>query len=551
MAENAKVSIMPLGGLGELGKNMMVLRVGRELVIIDAGSAFPDEEMLGVDTVIPDLSYVVENKDKIKGIILTHGHEDHIGALPYLLRQINVPVYGTELTLAMARLRLREHGLERQATLVSVQPRQGFKVGNVSCELIRVNHNLADACALAVKTPLGWVVHTGDFKVDYTPVDGAVADLERFAELGRDGVALLMSDSTNAELRGHTASERLVGERLDQLIRLAPGRIIASIFDTDLYRLLQILNCAAERGRKVVVHSSLLEQAMAIVTQVGQQLPLDHVVSQQEAKNVPGEEIVVVTVTTTGAPLLANLTGDAEQKVRVEKNDTIILAGSAVPGGEKAMNKAIDLLYRQGAHAVFDAIPRGAMAGHAGQDELKLMISLTKPRSFLPIHGEFRHLVHHRDLAVGMGCNEEQVFILENGYTLDLTEQGAMIGSRVQAGKILVDGLGVGDVGNIVLRDRKQLSQDGLIIAVVTISKENGALVAGPDIVSRGFVYVKESELLIDEARERVRTTLDQCRDNRIQDWPSIKGNVRDTLSKFLFEKTRRRPMVLPIIMEV
>ncbi len=551
MPENPKVSMIPLGGLGELGKNMMILRVAKEMIIIDAGSAFPDEEMLGVDTVIPDLSYVLENKEKIKGIVLTHGHEDHIGALPYLLRQANIPVYGTDLTLAMVRLRLREHGLERQTTLISVKPRVSFKVGNIACELVRVNHNLADACALAVKTPLGWVVHTGDFKIDYTPVDGEVADLERFAELGRDGVALLMSDSTNAELRSHTASERLVGERLEQLFRQAPGRIIASIFDTDLYRLMQILNCAASRGRKVVIHSQLLEQAVAIASDAGLRLPLELVISQHAAKNLPGEEIVVVTATTTGEPLLGYLTGDAGNKVRVEKDDTVILAGSAVPGGEKTMAKAIDLLYRQGAHAVFDAIPRGAMAGHAGQDELKLMISLTKPRSFVPIHGEYRHLVHHRDLAIGMGCNEEQVFILENGFVLDLTQQGAAIGARVQAGKVLVDGLGVGDVGNIVLRDRKQLSQDGLIIAVVTISKENGSLVAGPDIVSRGFVYVKESEVLIEEAKERVRSSLEQCRDNRIQDWPSIKGNVRDTLSKFLFEKTRRRPMVLPIIMEV
>jgi ribonuclease J len=548
-----KLQIIPLGGLGEIGKNLTVLRVGDEILVIDCGLMFPNDDMLGIDLVIPDITYLLENRDMIKGIVLTHGHEDHIGALPYVLQRINVPVYGTRLTLGILEGRLRENNVD-SGNLVPVSPGDVISQGCFKIGFIHVNHSIADSVGLYIKTPVGTVVHTGDFKLDQTPVDGDVTDFHKFAELGDEGVLVMMADSTNAERTGYTPSERVVGAAFEKAFHDAKERIIIATFSSNVHRIQQAIDTACSYNRKVAV----LGRSMINVVQISRELgylnvPEGVLIDIDEINNYPASAIVIVTTGSQGEPMsaLTRMSVSDHRKVSIMPNDTVIISATPIPGNEKLVSRTVDNLLKLGAKVIYERDRQIHVSGHASQEELKMMHNLVRPKFFIPVHGEYRHLVKHAEIAESLGMPKENIFVSENGQVLEFTrDRGTALG-KVTAGIVLVDGLGVGDVGNIVLRDRRQLSQDGILIIVVTMDKEGGFVVAGPDIVSRGFVYVRESEELMEDAKDKVQQALEKCEENNITEWAMIKSNIRDALSRYLYERTRRRPMILPIIMEV
>lgn len=554
-SKKQKLKVISLGGLQEIGKNMTVLEYNNDIIVIDCGLAFPEDDMLGIDLVIPDTSYLQKNIDRVRGIVLTHGHEDHIGALPYVLKDINVPVFGTMLTLGLLENKLREHDLLNSVTLHTVVPGETIKLGQFKVEFIHTNHSIADAVALAITTPLGVIVHTGDFKVDYTPIDGDIMDIHRFAELGKQGVLLLLSDSTNAERKGFTMSEKNVGRVFDQIFEETPkNRIMVATFSSNIHRIQQIINSAHTYKRKVAIIGRSMVNAVKTSTELGYlSIPAGVLIDINDIKNYTDEQLVIITTGSQGETMsaLSRIASNEHKQVQIKPDDKIIISASSIPGNEKNISRVINELLKKGADVVYEGMADIHVSGHARQEELKLMLALIKPKYFMPVHGEFVHLVSHRDLAVSMGIEKENVFIMSIGDVLEITKNDAKVNGTVQAGQVLVDGLGVGDVGNIVLRDRKHLSQDGLMIVVVTMEKETGMVIAGPDIISRGFVYVREAEELMEEARAVVQEALMKCEEKHITGWSYIKGLIKDTLKNYLWQRTKRSPMILPIITEV
>lgn len=554
MSKLDKVSLIPLGGLGEIGKNSLAIEYNKEYILIDAGLMFPEEEMLGIDFVIPDYTFLIENKERIRGIVLTHGHEDHIGALPYLLRQIQAPVFGSRLTLGLAQGKLKEFGMDKSVEFRSVQPGDQVKIGPFQVEFIHVNHSIAGSMALAVHTPVGTIVHTGDFKIDHSPIDGDPTDFRKFTELGQQGVLVLLSDSTNVEGEGYTPSERVLTAKFEELFYEAEGRILVATFASNIHRIQQVINAAMAHGRKVALSGRSMLNVVSIAMELGYlQMPEGVLIDLDDIDRYPPNKLAIVTTGSQGEPMsaLTRIATSDHRKISINSNDTVIISASAIPGNEKMVARTINHLFKLGAKVIYESTTSIHVSGHARQEELKLMLNMVRPKFFIPVHGEYRHLVQHARLAQDMGVPSENVFIAEIGDTLEFTKESGRVAGKVSSGSILVDGLGVGDVGNIVLRDRKQLSQDGILIAVVTIDKETGNIMAGPDIVSRGFVYVRESEALIEEARIKVKTAVEKSLANNNADWASIKSTIREILSKHLYEKMKRRPMILPIIMEV
>ena len=552
--EKAKVKIIPLGGVNEIGKNLTAIEYKNDIVVIDCGLKFPDEDMFGIDLVIPDITYLIKNKEKVSGIFLTHGHEDHIGALPYVLKQLNVPVYGTKLTLGIVETKLKEHGLLSSTELIRVKPRDVIRLNSVSVEFIKTNHSIADSVAIAVHTPLGVVLHTGDFKIDYTPIDGELMDFARFAELGKKGVLVMMADSTNVEKQGYTKSERIVGESLTRIFGKTKGRIIIATFASNIHRIQQIIDAATVYGRKVAVSGRSMENIINVAIELGYIEVAENTLVPIDAINkYNNDQIVIITTGSQGEPMsaLSRMASAEHKKVNIVEGDTIIISATPIPGNEKLVSKIVNQLFKKGAEVIYGSSENIHVSGHACQEELKLMQTLIKPKNFIPVHGEYRHLKQHGELAIKLGLNPKNVVIPEVGNVIEVNRSGIRKSGTVISGQIFVDGLGVGDVGNIVLRDRKHLSQDGILTVVVTLSKDNKTIVAGPDIISRGVVYVRESEGLIDEAREIVRNTLLECEEKNITDWATLKSNVRDELRSYLYEKTKRKPMILPIIMEI
>jgi len=548
-----KLQIIPLGGLGEIGKNMTVIRYDNQMVLIDAGLAFPEEEMLGIDIVIPDYSYLIEHKEMLLGIFLTHGHEDHIGALPYLLRDVDVPIFGTRLTLAIIQSKMKESNLNNIKATV-VQPRDVIKLGNFRIEFIRVNHSIPDAVSIAIHSPLGTIVVTGDFKLDHTPVSGEVLDIQKFSELGDKGVLCLLSDSTNVERTGFTPSERNVGQMIDEAFRDAKGRVILASFASNVYRLQQAITSAVKTNRKVAVVGRSMINIVGIAAELGYlDIPEGTLIDIDEVVGLQGNQACILTTGSQGEPMsaLTRMANHDHRHVAIQPGDTVIISASPIPGNEKSVAKTVDQLFKLGANVIYESTDGMHVSGHASQEEQKLMLTMVRPQYFMPVHGEYRMLIKHAQLAEQLGIARENIFVAENGAIIEFTRHGATLGGKVTAGKVLIDGLGVGDVGNIVLRDRKQLSQDGILIVVMTISRSSGAIVSGPDVVTRGFVYVRESEYMLDEAKQKIRQTMARCRENRITEWAVLKSQIRDALSKQFYEKTRRRPMILPIIQEV
>ncbi len=551
--ELQKLQIIPLGGLGEIGKNMTVIRYGDDILLIDAGLMFPDEDMPGVDLVIPDISYLVENKDCIRAIVLTHGHEDHIGALPYILRQIEAPIYGTRLTLGILEGRLKENNVDA-SNLHPVSHGDIITAGCFSVGFIRVNHSIADACGLSIKTPLGMIVHTGDFKFDYTPIDGKMTDFRAFSDLGNRGVLVMMADSTNAEREGHTPSEKTVGVAFDKTFRAARARIIIATFSSNVHRIQQVLDHAVKYRRHVAILGRSMINVVTISLKLGYlNAPEGLIIDIDEINNYPADKVVIITTGSQGEPMsaLTRMAMSDHRKVGIVPGDTIVISATPIPGNEKLVSRTIDNLLKLGANVIYGKDQGIHVSGHASREELKLMHNLVRPKFFIPVHGEYRHLVKHAQLAKEIGMDSDHIFIAENGNILEFTrDKGAIVG-KVQSGKVLIDGLGIGDVGNIVLRDRRQLSQDGIIIVVMTMDKGNSRVISGPDVVSRGFVYVRESEELMNESRERIKEAVDKCLENKVTEWSAIKSSVREVLGRFLYEQTKRRPMILPIIMEI
>lgn len=548
-----KLQIIPLGGLGEIGKNMTVFRYGDDIIVIDAGLMFPEDDMLGIDLVIPDISYLVENKDKVRAIFITHGHEDHIGALPFVLKELEVPVYGTPLALGILQGRLKEKGVST-ADLHPIKPGDQFEIGPFTIGFIRVNHSIADAVAIYLKTPIGTILHTGDFKIDHTPVDGQVTEFHRFAELGNEGVLVMLSDSTNAERPGFTKSERSVGASFDEKFRAAQSRIIIASFSSNVHRLQQAIDAAFKFGRKVAVIGRSMLNVVGIAIELGYlKVPDGILIDISEINNYAPNRIVILTTGSQGEPMsaLTRMAMSDHRKVEIVPGDTVMISATPIPGNEKLVARTVDYLFRQGAEVIYEASSGIHVSGHGSQEELKLMLNLVRPTYFIPVHGEYRMLKVHAKIAQELGIPKANVFIAENGSVLEFTAETGAINGKVTAGAILVDGLGVGDIGNIVMRDRRQLSQDGILIAVIAMDKASGCVVSGPEIVSRGFVYVRESEQLMEEARMKIQEALDRCEANGSTDWGTIKNSVRDILGKFLYEKTRRRPMIMPIILEV
>ncbi len=552
---SAPVRFIALGGLNEIGKNLYVYECCNDMFIVDCGLAFPDDEMPGVDLVVPDFTYLEKNKERFRGIIITHGHEDHIGALPYLLKKINVPIYGTRLTLGLVEGKLKEHGIFSQSSLNVVEPRQNVRMGCMSVEFIRVNHSIPDSCALAIHTPAGVIIHTGDFKVDYTPIEGGIIDLARFGELGNRGVLALMSESTNVERPGYTKSERSVGESFRKLFNDAEGkRIIIATFSSNIHRIQQIIDEAVKRGRRVAVSGRSMVNVIAKAVELNYiHMPEGTLIDIEDVNKFPPEELVIATTGSQGEPLsaLSRMSSGDHKQVTITPNDFIIISANPIPGNEKLVTKVVNELMKQGAEVIYESMYEVHVSGHACQEELKMMISLTKPKFFVPIHGEYKHMKKHALLARNMGIPEENIFVSDLGSVLETDGVDMKFVGAVPAGKVMVDGFGVGDVGSVVLRDRKHLAEDGMMIIVATIERESGKVVAGPDIVSRGFVYVRESEELLDEAKMLMKGVMDDCFDRGVREWGNIKSAMRDALSDYIYQKTKRSPMILPIIMEI
>ncbi len=554
--EKGKIRIIPLGGLNEIGKNLTVVEYADDIIIIDCGLGFPDEDMLGIDLVIPDISYLEANKEKIRGIVLTHGHEDHIGAIPYVLRQINPPIYGTKLTLGIIRNKLEEYTLPCEPNLITVSAGDTVKLGALSVEFIHVNHSIADACALAITTPLGVIVHSGDFKLDVTPIDGEMMNITRLGILGRKGVLLLMCESTNAERPGHTPSEKKVGKSLEYIFTTNPSkRIVIATFSSNVHRVQQIIDISAKHGRKVAITGRSMLNIIGAAVELGyMNVPAGVLVDINEIKRFKPEELTLITTGSQGEPMSAlyRMAFADHSQVTLGRNDLVVLSSSAIPGNEKLVGRIINELTKNGVDVLHDAVVEVHVSGHACQEELKLMQALTKPKYFMPIHGEYRHLAANRMLALDMGMEDSHIFISDIGKVLEIDHKGARFAGTVPSGKVLVDGYGVGDVGNIVLRDRRHLAQDGLIVVVASVDLEARLLLSGPDIVSRGFVYVRESEELMDEVKQIAAEEINRCLvKNEMVDRMELKTCVKDALSKYLYSKTKRKPMVLPVIMNV
>ena len=548
---SSKLKIIPLGGLEQIGMNITAFEYEDSIVVVDCGLSFPEDDMLGIDLVIPDVTYLKENISKVKGFVITHGHEDHIGALPYILKDVNVPIYSTKLTLGLISNKLKEHNLTRSTKLKEVKHGQVINLGDFSIEFIKTNHSIQDASALAIYSPVGIVVHTGDFKVDYTPVFGYAIDLQRFAEIGRKGVLALMCDSTNAERPGFTMSERTVGKVFDNLFNeYKTSRIIIATFASNVDRVQQIIDTAYRFGRKVAVEGRSMVNIIATASELGYlRIPDQTLIDIDQVKNYPDEQVVLITTGSQGESMaaLSRMAASIHKKITIKPNDTIIFSSNPIPGNEKAVSKVINELSMKGAKVIFQD---AHVSGHACQEEIKLIYSLVKPKYAVPVHGEYRHLTAQAHVAEGLGIPKENIYILSSGNVLEMDAQSAEVTGSVHTGAILVDGLGVGDVGNIVLRDRQHLAEDGIMIVVMTLERHSNVVLAGPDIVSRGFVYVRESEDLMDHAREVVENALDSCLDRNITDWGKIKTVVKDALSDYLWKRTKRSPMILPIIME-
>ena len=547
------LKVIPLGGLHEIGKNMTALEYGGEMVIIDCGMSFPDDEMYGIDVVIPDFTYLMENSGKIKGIVITHGHEDHIGAVPYLIEKLNVPVYGTPLPLGLIRNKLEEHGLKGK--LNKIHAGDTIKLGCFKVEAIRTTHSVADAICLCIDTPVGRVFHTGDFKIDYTPVDGEPIDLAKFAEIGQKGVLLMMSDSTNATRPGYTRSEKLVGDTLEGIFARSKSRMIVATFSSNVHRIQKIIDLAKANRRKVAVSGRSMINVVTLAEELGYlKIPKGILIDINQTKNIPDKQLVIITTGSQGEPMsaLSRMATSDHKAIQIKQGDQIILSSTPIPGNEKLVSNVVNLLFEKGAEVIYSDIAETHVSGHACQEELKLALSLIKPKYFMPVHGEFRHLKAHADLAEELGIKQKNIFLMENGDCLEVTKrQAKQLHGIVQAGAIMVDGLGVGDVGSIVMRDRHLLSESGLIIVVASIDQATGQIVAGPDLISRGFVYVRENEGLMDQAREVAVKALDKCIHYNTRDWNTLKSAVRDDLRRFIYDKTGRNPVILPIFMEV
>lgn len=549
------LKIFSLGGLNEIGKNIYVYECANDIFVIDCGLAFPDDEMPGIDSVIPDFTYLEKNKQRVRGVLLTHGHEDHIGSLAYLLKKVNVPVYGTRLTLGLVEGKLKEHGILASSTLITVKPGDTVKLGCMAAEFIRVNHSIPDACAIAVHTPAGIVVHTGDFKIDYTPIEGGIIDLARFGELGRRGVLALLSESTNAERPGYTMSESTVGNSFKNIFNQAEGRrIIVASFSSNIHRIQQIVDNAVLQGRKVAVSGRSMLNVMQKAIELNYiRIPEGILIDIERVKNYPPEKVVIVTTGSQGEPLsaLARMASNDHRQVTITPEDLIIISATPIPGNEKLVGNVVNDLMKLGADVVYEKMYDVHVSGHACQEELKMMISLTKPKYFIPIHGEFKHMKKHAMLARKMGIPEENIFIADIGQVLETDNATMKITGTVPSGRVLVDGLGVGDVGSVVLRDRKLLAEDGLIIVAATVRKSDGKIVSGPDIVSRGFVYVRESEEMIEDAKKIAGRTIEELCSKSYREWGSLKPALKEALSGFIYQRTKRSPMILPIIMEI
>lgn len=554
MESKKKIKVIPLGGLGEVGKNITVIEYGEEIMVVDCGMTFPDSEMYGIDVVIPDVTYLVNNKDRIKGFFITHGHEDHIGAIPYILKQINAPIYATNLTIGLIQNKLEEHKMLDIVELNVVKPGDTIALEKLKVEFIRVNHSIADSCALAIHTPLGIVVHTGDIKVDFTPVDGKVIDLQRLAKIGKQGVLLLMADSTNACHPGYTMSEKTVGETLDNLFSKGTGRIIVATFASNIHRLQQIINSSIKYGRKIAFSGRSMEKISEVAIKFGYlDMPEGLLIDLKDLKLYNSNQITIVTTGSQGEPMsaLTRMACSNHKNIQIEKDDMIIISANPIPGNEKAISKVINELTQKGANVIYKSIEEIHVSGHACEQELKLLQSILKPKYFMPVHGEYKHLRKHILIAEEVGLEKGKSFILENGDVLSLNRKSACISGKVQAGNILVDGIGIGDVGNIVLRDRKNLSKDGIINIIVAIEKESRSIVSGPDIVTRGFIYVRESEELVKQIKEISYDSIQSSIDKNIFKWSEIKNNIRNDVGSFIYSKTKRKPIIVPIIMEV
>ena len=554
-AEPKPIKVSFLGGLNEVGKNMTLFEYGEDMFLVDCGLAFPDQDMLGVDLVLPDFTYVERNADRIRGIVITHGHEDHIGGLPYLLKVLNVPVYGTKLTVGLIQGKLREHGLLNSASLNVINPGDVITLGGFTVEAIHVNHSIPDALGLAIRCEGGTIVHTGDFKIDTTPIDGGMMDLGRLAEIGQEGVLCLMSDSTNAERPGFTESERKVGESFETLFRKAGNnRIIVATFSSNIHRVQQIMNVAASLGRKVALVGRSLENVVSISAELGYlNIPEGIVIDINMINRYPADKLVIITTGSQGEPMsaLTRMAFSDHRKVEIHPNDYVIISATPIPGNEKTVSRVVNELMKLGADVVYEKMYEVHVSGHACQEELKMIMGIVKPKYFIPVHGELKHLRKHAGLALSMGIPKENILIADNGRVAEISKKALRCTSTVPAGRVFVDGYGVGDVGSVVLRDRKHLAQDGLVIVAVCIDRESGMIVSGPDVVTRGFVYVKESEELINAAREVAVEAIEAQTDGGYFDWNSIKASIRDEISHLMYERTKRSPMILPIIMEV
>ncbi len=554
-AEPKPIKVSFLGGLNEVGKNMTLFEYGEDMFLVDCGLAFPDQDMLGVDLVLPDFTYVERNADRIRGIVITHGHEDHIGGLPYLLKVLNVPVYGTKLTIGLIQGKLREHGLLNSVSLNVIKPGDVITLGGFTVEAIHVNHSIPDALGLAIRCEGGTIVHTGDFKIDTTPIDGGMMDLGRLAEIGQEGVLCLMSDSTNAERPGFTESERKVGESFETLFRKAGNnRIIVATFSSNIHRVQQIMNVAASLGRKVALVGRSLENVVSISAELGYlNIPEGIVIDINMINRYPADKLVIITTGSQGEPMsaLTRMAFSDHRKVEIHPNDYVIISATPIPGNEKTVSRVVNELMKLGADVVYEKMYEVHVSGHACQEELKMIMGIVKPKYFIPVHGELKHLRKHAGLALSMGIPKENILIADNGRVAEISKKALRCTSTVPAGRVFVDGYGVGDVGSVVLRDRKHLAQDGLVIVAVCIDRESGMIVSGPDVVTRGFVYVKESEELINAAREVAVEAIEAQTDGGYFDWNSIKASLRDEISHLMYERTKRSPMILPVIMEV
>ena len=552
--KKGKLKIIPLGGLEEIGKNITVFEYEDEIILVDCGLEFPEDSMLGVDMVIPDVTYLERNKDKLKGLVITHGHEDHIGSIPYVLKKVDMPIYATKLACGLIKNKLEEHKMVRRTKLIEVNQGETINFGKIKVEFIRSSHSIPDSVMLAIKTPVGTVLHTGDFKIDFTPIDGEVMDFGRIAELGNEGILALMSDSTNSERKGYTMSESTVGDVFEKLFQNCNKRIVVATFASNVHRVQQILNSAVKHNRKVAVCGRSMINMIETATSLGYiQVPEKTFIDIDMIKNYNDDQLVIITTGSQGEAMsaLTRMASGEHKKVVITPNDLIIISATPIPGNEKLVSKVIDDLMQIGAEVVYSALEDVHVSGHACQEEQKLILALAKPKYFIPVHGEYRQLKAHAETAEEMGILKENIFMMKNGRILEMNQDEAKLTGAVPSGKILVDGLGVGDVGNIVLRDRQHLSQDGLIIIVMTMDSSSGEIVSGPDVISRGFVYVRESENLMDDVKRQIREEVKKFEDKNITDWSTIKSTLKESLRQYVFQKTKRNPMILPIIMEI